>query len=146
MRSRCKPEYGLPTTELPAFNLTAALIARDATQDIATFAVPEAMVAHVADIPLDRRVGRSSLEPRHSWLLNLCGFPESMRLTRRGPSAELRAWGALATVECVTRDEIIISYDPTIGRPAAWGLFMPALRFNMSRCSGGPVLGACHPQ
>jgi len=63
-----------------------------------------------------------------------------MRITRADRSAEFRAWGALAAVEWVTPDEILITYDPTIARPAAWGLFMPPLGFNMSGCGGGPVL------
>lgn len=124
----------------PAFDLTAAVIARDASQDIATFAVPEAMLGQISAIPLDCRAGWPPPEPQHLWLLSACGFPESMRVTMPNRSAEFRAWGALAAVECVTRDEILITYDPTIARPAAWGLFMPPLGFNMSGCSGGPVL------
>jgi hypothetical protein len=63
-----------------------------------------------------------------------------MRITRADRSAEFRAWGALAAVECVTRDEILITYDPAIVEPTAWAPNLPPLGFNLSGCSGGPVL------
>jgi len=124
----------------PIFDLPAAIIARDAKRDIATFAVSEAVLTQIEAIALDCRAGWPPPEPQSSWLLSACGFPESLRITRSDRAAELRAWGALAAVECVTRDEILIVYDPMIVRPAAWAPVLPALGFNMSGCSGGPVL------
>jgi hypothetical protein len=41
-----------------------------------------------------------------------------MRITKPDRSAEFLAWGALAVVEYVTPDEILIAYDPTIVKPA----------------------------
>ncbi len=124
----------------PAFDLLAAIIARDAVRDIATFAVPEAVVSDIGAIPLDCRGSWPPPEPQPSWLLSACGFPESMRTTRYDRSAEFQAWGALAAVEDVTRDEILITYDPTIVKPAAFAPTLPPVGFNMSGCSGGPVL------
>ena len=124
----------------PAFDLPAAIIARDAVRDIATFAVSEAVLSQIDAIPLDCRGSWPSPEPQHLWLLSACGFPESMRITRPDCSAEFQAWGALAAVECVTGDEILITDDPTIIKPATWAPFLPPVGFNMSGCSGGPVL------
>lgn len=124
----------------PAFDLPTAIIARDATRDIATFAVPESVLAQVDAIPLDCRESWPPPEPQHLWLLSICGFPELMRVTGPDRSAEFRAWGALAAVEAVTCDEILITYDPAIVKPAAWAPVLPPVGFNMSGCSGGPVL------
>jgi hypothetical protein len=124
----------------PAVDLLEAIIARDAVRDIATFAVSEAMLSQIDAIPLDCRGGWPPPEPQTLWLLSLCGFPESMRVTKPNRSAEFGAWGALAAVECITRDEILITYDPAIVQPAAWAPVLPPLGFNMSGCSGGPVL------
>ena len=119
-----------------------AIIARDAARDVATFAVSEAVLSHIDAIPLDCRGSWPPPEPQSLWLLSLCGFPksDSMRITRADRSAEFRAWGALATVESVTRDEILITYDPAIVKPAPWAPYLPPLGFNLSGCSGGPAL------
>jgi hypothetical protein len=124
----------------PAFDLLAAIIARDAQQDIATFAVSDEILSQIDAIPLDCQGNWPPPEPQNLWLLSACGFPESMRTTWADRSAEFGAWGALAAVECVTRDEILITYDPTIVQPAAWAPVLPPVGFNMSGCSGGPVL------
>lgn len=124
----------------PAFDLLTAIIARDAARDIATFAVSEAILSQIDAISLDCRGSWPPPEPQHLWLLSACGFPESMRTTRADRSGEFRAWGALAVVEDVTRDEILITYDPAIVKPVAWAPFLPPVGFNMSGCSGGPVL------
>jgi hypothetical protein len=124
----------------PAFDLEAAIIARDAARDIATFAVSEAVLSHIDAVALDCRGSWPPPEPQSLWLLSVCGYPESMRITKADRSAEFRAWGALAAVECVTRDEIVITYDPAIVKPTAWAPNLPPLGFNLSGCSGGPVL------
>jgi len=124
----------------PIFDLAAAIIARDAARDIATFAVPEAVLSLIGAIPLDYRRDWPPPEPQSLWLLSACGFPESLRTTRADRTAEFRAWGALAAVEYVTHDEILITYDPAIVKPAAWAPHLPPVGFNLSGCSGGPVL------
>lgn len=124
----------------PAFDLAGAIIARNAARDIATFAVSEPVLSHIEAIPLDCRGSWPPPEPQNLWLLSVCGFPESMRRPRADRSAEFQAWGALAAVECVSRDEILITYDPAVVQPAAWAPSLPPLGFNLSGCSGGPVL------
>jgi hypothetical protein len=126
--------------ESPAFDLPAAIIARDAARDIATFAVSKALLSQIDAIALDCRESWPPPEPQRLWLLSACGFPESMRITKADRTAEFRAWGALAAVESVTRDEILITYDPARVKPAAWAPYLPPLGFNLSGCSGGPVL------
>jgi hypothetical protein len=115
----------------PAFDLVGAIIARDAARDIATFAVSEAVLSHIEAIPLDCRASWPPPEPQHLWLLSVCGFPETMRTSRADRSAEFGAWGALAAVECVTRDEILITYDPAIVKPTEWAPRLPPLGFNL---------------
>src|SRR5690348_3651066 len=72
----------------PAFDLLGAIIARDAARDIATFAVPENVLAQIDSIPLDCRGSWPPPEPRPSWLLSACGFPEAQRVTRPDHSVE----------------------------------------------------------
>lgn len=124
----------------PAFDLSAAIIARDAARDIATFSVPEALLSGIDAIPLDCRRSWPPPEPQNSWLLSVCGFPESTRVSSSDRSAEFLAWGALAAVESVTRDNILITYDPTVVQPAPWAHYLPPVGFNLSGCSGGPAL------
>lgn len=122
------------------FDLPAAIIARDTKRDIATFAVSEDVMEKIDAIPLDCRASWPPPEPPKLSSLSACGFPESMRITRSDGSAEFQAWGALAAVECVTPDEILITYDPKFVEPVSWGPALPQVGFNMSGCSGGPVL------
>jgi hypothetical protein len=123
-----------------AFDLGEAIIARDTARDVATFAVSEAVLSHIEAIPLDCRGNWPPPEPQPLWSLSVCGFPESMRLPRADRSAEFQAWGALAAVEFVTHDEILITYDPKIVKPTSRAPQLPSVGFNLSGCSGGPVL------
>lgn len=104
----------------PGFDLLGAIIARDAARDIAIFAAPCTLLSQIDAIPLDCRGSWPPSEPRHLWLLSACGFPKSMRITRPDLSAVFQASGALAAVERVTRDEILIAYDPAIVKPVTW--------------------------
>lgn len=124
----------------PVFDLLAAIIARDTKRDIATFAVSEDVLAHIDAIPLDCRASWPPPEPPELSSLSACGFPESMRKTYPDRSAEFPAWGALAAVACITPDEILITYDPKSVERVSWGPALPQVGFNMSGCSGGPVL------
>ncbi len=124
----------------PIFDLTAAIIDRDAIRDLATFRVSAALVSHIEAIAIDCRNAWPPPEPRREGSLSLCGFPESMRVSRVDRTAEIRAWGALATIEDVTSNEILITYDPTIAKVPGWAPFRPPVGFNLSGCSGGPVL------
>jgi len=124
----------------PAFDLLKAIISRDLESDIATFTVETSTLSEIDAIALDCRGSWPPPEPKNLWLLSACGFPESMRITRPDRSLEFQAWGALGIIEAVTRDEILTTYDPAIVKPAAWAPLLPRIGFNMSGCSGGPVL------
>lgn len=77
----------------PAFNLPAAIIARDQTQDIATFTVRDETLSQIGVVALDCWGSWPPPEPQHLWALSVCGFPESMRITRPDRSSEFQAWG-----------------------------------------------------
>jgi hypothetical protein len=126
----------------PTFDLSATIIGRDAARDIATFAVSDALVSQIDAIPLDCRGSWPPPEPKKLWPLSACGFPEaeSMRIAKPDRAGEFLAWGSLAVVEYVTPDEILITYGPTIAKPSTWAPNLPPIGFNMSGCSGGPVL------
>jgi len=124
------------------FDLAAATIARNTTRDIATFTVSEAILSQTEAVALDCRGSWPPPDLKHGWRLSLCGFPEasSMRKTWADRSAEFNAWGALTAVDGVTSSEIVTTYDPTIVEPSSWAPNLPPLAFNLSGCSGGPVL------
>jgi hypothetical protein len=125
----------------PRFDLLGAIIARDPKRDIVTFAVPEAVSSHIEAIPLDCRGGSwPPPEPQRSSLISASGFPEAIRTVDDPGHLQSGAWGALAVVDSVTCAEILTIYDPAIARPAAWAPVLPSVGFNMSGCSGGPVL------
>jgi hypothetical protein len=122
------------------FDLTAAIIDRDEVRDVATFRVPESVLAQTGRVALDCCGAWPPPEPKSLRKLSICGFPESTRTTTADQIAEFRAWGALAVVEDFTDREILVTYEPAIVQPASWAPAMPPLGFNMSGCSGGPVL------
>ena len=123
---------------LAPFDLDAALIDRDRGLDLATFAVSENEVSTIDAVPIDCRGNWPPPTPVRMRAASLAGFPEIMRIVRPDRSAEFKAYGALPTVEDVTDSQIIFTYDPE--RDAALHAPKPPLGFNLSGCSGGPVL------
>ncbi|MFZ0558384.1 MAG: hypothetical protein WAM55_03750, partial [Methylovirgula sp.] len=71
--------------------------------------------------------------------VSMAGFPEIIREVRADQSAVFNAYGALSAVEAVTDKDIILTYDPLLVAPIG-NTELPPLGFNMSGCSGGPVL------
>jgi hypothetical protein len=69
---------------------------------------------------------------------SLAGFPEIIRAVHPDRSADFNAYGGLEVVEDVTDGEIIFAYDPERVQPL--NAPKPPLGFNLSGCSGGPVL------
>lgn len=124
----------------PAFDLLGNIIARDPGRDIATFAVSESVLASTEAIALDCRGSWPPPIPERLRALSVCGFPEAMRTTGADKSAEFAAWGALPAVESITEREILITYEPTRDKPSRWAPILPPVGFNLSGCSGGPVL------
>lgn len=123
---------------LAPFDLDTALIDRDRSLDLATFAVSEAEVSTIDAVAIDCRGNWPPPKPDRMRAASLAGFPEIIRVVRPDRSADFNAYGALPAVEDVTDSEIIFTYDPGRDRPLHGP--KPPLGFNLSGCSGGPVL------
>lgn len=124
----------------PVFDLSGAIIARDAVRDIATFAVSDALVTQIEAVPFDCRGGWPPPEPQYLWKLSLCGLPESLRTPGDDRDADFQAWGGSLAVEHVTPDEIVTINDSAWAEPVTWAPNLSPPGFDMSGCSGGPVL------
>jgi hypothetical protein len=142
MRQRQKANLNLvcQLRTSPPFDLSAAIIERDAQRDIATFRVSEAIARATEALILDCRSAWPPAKPDTNRALSVCGFPENMRRILPEGIIVSEAWGALAAVEDVTDREIVITYDPVRDLPTIWAPALPPLGFNLSGCSGGPVL------
>jgi len=126
-------------SDLLGFDLLAAIIARDPRRDIATFEVPEPALDRIGATPLDCRGDWPPPEPQPGQVLSVCGFPELMRIAGPYLAVEFGVWGAHPAVQGVTRDEILITFDPIIAEPETWAAF-PLVGSNLSGCSGGPAI------
>ena len=123
-----------------AFDLVGAIIDRDAELDIATFHMPDDLLVEINPAPFDCRGSWPPPTPDTSSFLTACGFPEHSRRTRPDRTGDFAAWGALASVDAVTDREIVMIYDPSRDLAASWAPIKPSLGFDMSGCSGGPVV------
>ncbi|MCW6512994.1 hypothetical protein [Lichenifustis flavocetrariae] len=121
-----------------SFDLDSALIDRDKTLDIATFSVSEGELRAIDAVTIDCSGSWPPPVPERMRAASLAGFPKIIRIVHRDQSAEFNAFGALPAVEDVTDSEIIFTYDPARDGPMHGK--MPPLGFNLSGCSGGPVL------
>ena len=121
------------------FDLAAAIIARNEAQDVATFAVSEETLQETEAVALDCRGNWPPPKPHKCSAVSACGFPESTREVFRDSSAAFNAWGALAKVEDVTDREIVVVFDES-AEATSGGPPVPPIGFNLSGCSGGPVL------
>ena len=72
--------------------------------------------------------------------MTFCGFPEAERATPAPGVVAAFACGHLAMIEDVTKRDLIVTYDPAKDEAAPWAPWKPPLGYNMSGCSGGPVL------
>jgi hypothetical protein len=122
------------------FDLADAIIDSNDELDIATFRLTESELKQAKGVPVDCTNQWPSPTPDHMRAISLAGFPEIIRQIYSNRTAEFRAYGALIPVESVNDREIITIYDPALARPLAGCPNMPPLGFNMSGCSGGPVL------
>jgi hypothetical protein len=121
------------------FDLLQAVIDRDEERDIASFRVTPGLLSQIEAIALDCRENWPPPEPSISHAVSICGFPEISRLSRPNKSAELLAWGTLAAIESISEREIVVTFDPERDRPTTLAP-MPSLGFNLSGCSGGPMI------
>jgi hypothetical protein len=108
--------------------------------DIATFRVPDQLVEAIGVTALDCRGEWPPPEPVAGRVVTFCGFPEAERTTPEpGVQADFLC-GGLAIIDGVTKRDVIVTYDPNRDVPAPWAPWKRPLGYNMSGCSGGPVL------
>jgi hypothetical protein len=69
-----------------------------------------------------------------------CGFPQAERATPEPGVGSAFACGSVAMIDAVTTRDLIVTYDPTRDQMAPWAPWKQPLGYNMSGCSGGPVL------
>jgi hypothetical protein len=116
------------------------VIGWDPLLDVATFSVPPHPMAACGGRPIEIAPGDwPPPRPQDGEALILIGFPELSIRTEVDFSAAFYAFGALALADSVTDREILVSYDPKRDIDLS-GIGLPPLGFNMSGCSGGPVL------
>jgi hypothetical protein len=121
------------------FDVVSSTIDRNPDLDIATFRVPDEVLAETERIALDCRGNWPAPTPGYLRALSLCGFPEALRTPAINGGGTFQAWGALPAVDDITDREILITYDPERDGPIL-SVPTPPLGFNLSGCSGGPVL------
>lgn len=121
-------------------HLPSLIIDRCTKCDIATFRVSEDFAGEINATILDCRRDWPPPEPVVGRAVTFCGFPEAERHTpERGVFAAF-ACGSVAVIDAVTERDLIVTYDPARDEPAPWAPWRQPLGYNMSGCSGGPVL------
>jgi hypothetical protein len=124
---------------LMPFALNEAIIDNDPTLDIATFGLSEDELNKITGTPIDCSGAWPPPAPTRLRAVSLVGFPEVLRVTHEDRSGRFQAYGGLSAIEDFSERNIILTYDPAREQPVG-GLALPSLGFNMSGCSGGPVL------
>lgn len=121
-------------------DLPKIIIDRCERLDIATFGVSEDFIATIGATVLDCRLEWPPPEPVVGRAVSFCGFPEAERHTPERGVLTAFACGSVAMIDDVTERDLIVTYDPTRDKPAPWAPWTQPLGYNMSGCSGGPVL------
>lgn len=116
------------------------LIARSAKLDIATFEIDPTKLPEMGAVPFDCRMDWPPPEVEEGDSLTLAGYLDTRR-NKIGPGYyEHEAWGAHGIADAVSPREIVTVYDPETTFATDDGVGKPPLGFNMSGCSGGPVV------
>jgi hypothetical protein len=116
------------------------LIARSAKLDIATFEIDPAKLPEMGAVPFDCRKDWPPREVNDGDTLTLAGYLDARRNKIRRGYYEHEAWGAHGIADAVSPREIVTVYDPETTFAANDTVAKPPLGFNMSGCSGGPVV------
>lgn len=123
-------------------DLPGLIIDRSHGWDIATFRVSEEIVEAIGATVLDCRGIWPPPEPVVGRVVTFCGFPEAERVaaSELGVVDVFMCCGLQMIDEKNERD-LIVTYDPARDEVAPWGApWKQPLGYNMSGCSGGPVL------
>jgi hypothetical protein len=131
------------------FDLTGAIIDRDATLDIATFSVTENQLTASEAVAIDCRLEWPPPEVDKGAALSLAGFPEQLKSGSPYSSVEFKAYVNMPFVEDASEHDIIVTYEPQRDIRIRAAPQFPDLGANLSGCSGGPVLmhverNGCH--
>jgi hypothetical protein len=121
------------------FDLTGAIIDRDAELDIATFSITDDQLIKSEATEIDCRPEWPPPTPDKGRELSLAGFPDKLKKESSRP-IEFRAYASLPRVEDVTYRDIISTYEPQRDIRIRAAPELPDLGANLSGCSGGPVL------
>lgn len=121
-------------------DLVNLIIDRCPDRDIATFSLPDDVFATLNAVPIDCSYDWPPPVPDIGRVVTFCGFPEEERTTPEIGVVEAFVCGALTTIEDVTERDLIVAYDPKRDVAAPWAPWEQPLGYNMSGCSGGPVL------
>jgi len=116
------------------------LIDRCPEWDIATFMISEELAEAINATILDCTGDWPPPEPVEGRTVTFCGFPEAERTTPEPGVGAAFACGSVAMIDAVTERDLIVTYDPGRDVEAPWAPWKPPLGYNMSGCSGGPVL------
>jgi hypothetical protein len=116
-----------------------ALIDRSAKLDIATFEVDPERLPQMGAVAFDCRYDWPPPETAVGDTLTLAGYLDLRRNKLGKGHYEMEAWGAHGIADGVSDREIVTVYDAE-RTFAADGVAKPPLGYNMSGCSGGPVI------
>lgn len=117
------------------------IIARSAELDLATFALSPLQVPTFNGHVIDCTGAWPPPEVERGEALSIVGYPENMRRELAPGHMEFAAWGALGIADSVTDREIVTTYDPEREIVPDWAPGgKPPLGYNLSGCSGGPVI------
>jgi hypothetical protein len=121
-------------------DLPNLIIDRCSELDIATFFVSEGFADAIGATALDCSGYWPPPDSIEGRTVTFCGFPEAERVTPKPGVLEAFACGSLAMIDAVTERDLIVTYDPGRDVKAPWSSWTQPLGYNMSGCSGGPVL------
>lgn len=116
-----------------------SLIARNPKLDIATFEIDPKQLPRMGAVAFDCRNDWPPPETTVGDTLTLAGYLDLRRNKVGEGHYEMEAWGGHGIADAVSDREIVTVYDPETTF-AADGVAKPPLGFNMSGCSGGPVI------
>ncbi len=122
------------------FNLESANIKRDATLDIATFALTETELAAVPSAAFDCQDVWPPPTQDIGVTVIVAGYLNALFQTDEYLKVLASiAYGSVKPIEDVLERELLMIYDPATARGVD-GIPMPPQGANLSGCSGGPVV------
>lgn len=117
-----------------------SLISRSPTLDIATFEIEENDLNAMGAVTADCRGAWPPPNVEVGDTLTLTGFLDNHRIKEGPQHYGMLAWGGHGVADAVSEREIVSVYDPETTLQAAADIDKPPLGFNLSGCSGGPVV------